>query len=104
MTNRCLGKGELAWGFAVPVMAKAEPAVEPTTVRWHGDMLTTAPTGPSLRQSPRFAGQAKATASSRGRLLMVFLRLGFVVLKQLVISPGVRVFQFDVVDQFLTLQ
>jgi hypothetical protein len=34
---------------------------------------------------------------------MVFLLLGFGVLRQLVISPGVGVFQFDVVDQFLAL-
>ena len=33
-------------------------------------MTNTAPTGPSLRPTPRFAGQAKATPSGRGRLLL----------------------------------
>ena len=33
-------------------------------------MTNTAPTGPSLRPTPRFAGQAKATPSGRGRLLI----------------------------------
>ena len=36
---------------------------------WAYETITAAPAGPSLREPPRFAGQAKATASSRGRLL-----------------------------------
>jgi hypothetical protein len=36
-------------------------------------MTKMAPTGPSLRPTPRFAGQAKATPSGRGRLLWIRL-------------------------------